>query len=106
MKNCIQIHGEDNVATVLAHVEAGDTLAILNAQMNGIGFIRATQHIPYAHKIGLTAIGKGESLIKFGERIGRATRTIEKGEYVHVHNVVSVEGTPSAQKTDEVEEIR
>ena len=45
--------------------------------------------IPAGHKYALTHIGKGEAVIKYGEIIGRATQDIEKGEWVHTHNVRS-----------------
>ena len=97
MKNCIRIHESDNVATVLAHVDKGDELTILNSSMDKAGSIRAEEDIPFAHKIALREIGNQENVVKYGERIGLATRFIPEGGYVHVHNVVSVEGAPVAQ---------
>ena len=48
-----------------------------------------TSTIPAGHKYALRAIGKGETVIKYGEIIGRATQDIAKGEWVHTHNVRS-----------------
>lgn len=105
MKNCIRIHESDNVATVLAHVDQEDELTILNAHMDKVGSIRAIESIPFAHKIALREIGNRENVTKYGERIGRATRSIPQGGYVHVHNVVSVEGAPAAQIIDRLVEL-
>ena len=94
MKYCIRLQDTDNVATVLAQVNPGDTLSILDANRNNVGSIRAEEDIPFAHKIGLLEIGEKEDVIKFGERIGRTTSPIPKGGYMHVHNVISMEGSP------------
>jgi len=45
--------------------------------------------IPAGHKYALCAIGAGEAVIKYGETIGRASRDIAKGEWVHTHNLRS-----------------
>ncbi len=45
--------------------------------------------VPAGHKYALRAIGNEEAIIKYGEVIGRATRDIAKGEWVHTHNVRS-----------------
>jgi|TARA_Y100000310_G_scaffold333425_1_gene410962 (2R)-sulfolactate sulfo-lyase subunit alpha len=43
--------------------------------------------IPLGHKFALRDIRDGESVIKYGEDIGRAVTDIPKGDHVHVHNV-------------------
>ncbi len=45
--------------------------------------------IPAGHKFALCDIKKGEYVIKYGEIIGRATSDIQKGDWVHTHNVKS-----------------
>ena len=49
--------------------------------------IRARDPIPLGHKIALTEIGAGDSIIKYGHDIGRAIEPIGQGRHVHVHNV-------------------
>ena len=46
-------------------------------------------NIPAGHKFALRDILKGEYVIKYGEVIGRATENIQKGDWVHTHNVKS-----------------
>ena len=46
-------------------------------------------NIPAGHKYALTDIETGEFIIKYGEIIGRTTKPIKKGEWVHVHNLKS-----------------
>ncbi|MDE0227823.1 MAG: UxaA family hydrolase [Spirochaetaceae bacterium] len=49
--------------------------------------IRAHDPIPLGHKIALTDIAPGDSIIKYGHDIGRAIAPIGAGRHVHVHNV-------------------
>ena len=45
--------------------------------------------VPAGHKYALRSIGAGEYVVKYGEVIGRATRDIAEGEWVHTHNLKS-----------------
>jgi altronate dehydratase len=54
--------------------------------------ILSAQAIPQAHKIAIQPIAKGEAVIRYGEKIGYATKDIAQGELVHVHNLDAVEG--------------
>lgn len=52
--------------------------------------------IPAGHKYALKDIKKGETVIKYGQIIGRATQDIKTGEWVHTHNVKShLDETPT-----------
>ena len=48
--------------------------------------------VPYGHKIAVRDIQMGEPILKYGERIGAASADIQKGEYVHIHNMVAMRG--------------
>lgn len=93
MADCIRLHDKDNVATVLRRVRPGDRLQLADAGMQVIGEITAVDEIPFAHKISLADLEKDAAIIKYGERIGLSTAPIPMGGYVHVHNVVSIEGS-------------
>lgn len=54
-----------------------------------IASLTVRQKIPVGHKIALQPVRIGRSIVKHGERIGRATRNIEKGDHVHTHNLRS-----------------
>jgi (2R)-sulfolactate sulfo-lyase subunit alpha len=43
--------------------------------------------IPLGHKIALRDIARGETVLKYGEDIGRAVADIGRGRHVHVHNL-------------------
>lgn len=73
----VRIDPRDNVTTVLDQLIAGTTLA---------GGGPVAPGVPFGHKVALRPIAAGESVIKYGIPIGRATRDIAAGEHVHVHN--------------------
>ena len=49
--------------------------------------IKALVEVPLGHKLALADIKNDDTIIKFGNDIGRAVSDIPKGGYVHVHNV-------------------
>jgi len=69
----------DNIAVCLQKIEPG-------SQLSSSGLV-AQNAIPSGHKIALTEIAPGEEIIKYGRVIGLATKDIQRGEHVHVHNV-------------------
>ncbi len=89
MAECIKIHDDDNVATVIQATNPGDELAILDTARERRGTVTAREAIPYAHKISLVDIMPGQYILKYGQPIGRATEAIAEGNYVHIHNVIS-----------------
>jgi len=86
-KKIILNHPKDNVATAKSPIPPGTLLPFLKE-----GRIIAKELIPFAHKISIRKIPKGSPVIKYGERIGKAIRSIEPGELVHVHNVMGERG--------------
>lgn len=54
--------------------------------------IRVTDNIPAGHKFALRKIQNGEAVVKYGEIIGLATKDIQPGQHVHVHNIESCRG--------------
>ena len=49
--------------------------------------VQALTDVPLGHKLALTDIKAEDTIIKYGNDIGRAIADIPKGGYVHVHNV-------------------
>jgi altronate dehydratase small subunit len=86
----LRIKKEDNVATALKDIAAGEKVSIGSRPEEG--FFTVRQAIPYGHKFATLLIEKGGSIVKYGEIIGRATERIEAGAHVHVHNVESLRG--------------
>ena len=73
------------MGTAVADIAAGEKLAYGSAAASR-GLI-AVDAIPFGFKIALADIDGGESVLKYGEVIGYASRPIRRGELVHVHNL-------------------
>jgi altronate dehydratase small subunit len=80
-----QLQTTDNVATLLDDASAGE-IDILGACPDKI---HSVEKISRGHKIALRAISANEAVIKFGVRIGHATKPISRGAWVHLHNLAS-----------------
>ncbi|QAT48936.1 D-galactarate dehydratase [Caproiciproducens sp. NJN-50] len=92
VKLALKINDRDNVATIFADgIVSGSEVEVRDKQGNAER-IKVGGDIPYGHKIALKDIHPGEKIFKYGEEIGVATKEIEKGEYVHVHNLDSMRG--------------
>ncbi len=85
------IDKQDHVATCIAALKSGEMVELmLNGRISKK--IKATQKIPYAHKICVKAMKKGDQCLKYGLSIGSATKPIKVGDYIHVHNIESNRG--------------
>lgn len=80
----LQVHPRDNVLVALQPLAAGTTLAAPYQH------ISAKQDVPAGHKVALSAIAKGEPVIKYGFAIGAATADIAVGEHIHSHNLATL----------------
>jgi altronate hydrolase len=83
----LRIHEDDDVAVLLSPALAAGTI------VNVAGVTLTTREsVPSGHKLALHPIAPGELIHKYGQPFGRATRTIEIGEWVHTHNVETTLG--------------
>ena len=82
--SAFQVHAQDNVATLLSEVAQGAEVTVVGPA--GRRELTARENIALGHKIALALISEGEAVTKFGVVIGIATRRIEPGEWVHLHN--------------------
>ena len=89
MKKAIVMNPSDNVATALMRIESDNLIAVISHTREILKEIKAKQDIPFGHKVALSDIRAGDEVIKYGELIGHASRDIETGDYVHIHNVKS-----------------
>lgn len=79
----IRLARDDNVGVVTADVRPGVSVGLDDLSLP------VKDAIPFGHKIALVPIEVGETVIKFGVPIGKATSAIEPGQHVHVHNLES-----------------
>lgn len=73
----VKLHHDDNVVIAIDAICAGDV---------SLGITIIADVAP-GHKIACTPIALGGAIVKFGQTIGAATRSIQPGEWVHEHNV-------------------
>jgi (2R)-sulfolactate sulfo-lyase subunit alpha len=43
--------------------------------------------VPIGHKVALKDLEVGDTVIKYGQDIGRIVAPVKQGEHVHVHNL-------------------
>jgi altronate dehydratase small subunit len=89
-RHALVIKTEDNVATAIRDIAAGEA-AVVGINDDSLT-ITVDQAIALGHKLAVRAIHKGDDVLKYGTVIGRATQDIAPGAHVHVHNVESTRG--------------
>jgi altronate dehydratase small subunit len=87
-RRALIMHPNDNVATTVEDIQAGEEVSIPVA--GGTLTLRAAETIPFGFKLALQDIPPGAIIRKYGETIGRAGTAITRGSLVHIHNL---EGT-------------
>jgi (2R)-sulfolactate sulfo-lyase subunit alpha len=78
----------DNVGVVVVEdLAAGtDMLGVITEDDSDFR-MKAKQAIPIGHKIALKDLAVGDTVIKYGEDIGKVVAPVAKGEHVHIHNL-------------------
>lgn len=95
----LKVSDKDNVATIFADdIHCGTVVQVRDRAGTG-PLLTALGDVPYGHKIALCDIAPGEDIVKYGERIGVASRAIVAGDYVHVHNLDSMRGRGDLEAT-------
>ena len=82
MRKVLVLNPADNIAICLEDMPAGTVVDQDNLKLT------IAQTIPRGHKVASRAVTKGDGIIKYGERMGHATKDISVGEHVHTHNVL------------------
>ena len=80
------VYPGDNVGTAVGDIAPGP-VRLLGA--DPAVRVEARCDIPFGHKFALRDLAAGDPIIKYGARIGTATREIQKGDHVHLHNMKS-----------------
>src|SRR3954463_13836380 len=76
----LRLRDSDNVAVAKRPLAAGLAL-------NGSISLTTDREIPAGHKIAVASIAEGQPILKYGQVIGYARKTIAPGQHVHTHNV-------------------
>ena len=79
---------KDNVGVVVVEgLEAGtDMLGVITENDTTLD-LNAKHAIPIGHKVALNDLKTGDTIIKYGQDIGKMVGDAGEGEHVHVHNL-------------------
>jgi altronate dehydratase small subunit len=86
----VMMKPQDQVAVALEPIPAGSSVTV--ACQDRTFQVTLQDPIDFGHKFAVVPIRAGEDILKYGEVIGVATRVIEAGEHVHVHNLEGKRG--------------
>ncbi|MBB3323561.1 flagellar biosynthesis protein FlgA [Atlantibacter hermannii] len=79
--------GDSVGVVVIEGVEAGQKLTGWIMDQNKTIEFEVKNDIPIGHKLAIRDLAVNDSVIKYGEDIGRVVSAIKQGEHLHVHNV-------------------
>ncbi|MEC9367120.1 MAG: UxaA family hydrolase [Pseudomonadota bacterium] len=79
---------KDNVGVVVVEgLKAGTKMLGVITESDTTINVDAKNDIPIGHKVALKDLKKGDTIIKYGEDIGKMVGDAAKGGHVHVHNL-------------------
>lgn len=79
---------KDNVGVVVVEgLSAGTDMLCVVTHDNTDFQLEAGADIPIGHKVALTDLKAGDTIIKYGEDIGKMVGDVAKGQHVHTHNM-------------------
>ena len=79
---------KDNVGVVVVEgLKAGTAMLGVVTETDATLKLESRHDIPIGHKVALKPFKKGDTVIKYGEDIGRIVADVGVGEHVHVQNL-------------------
>ena len=81
MNRILKVHPKDNIIVALQDFTAGQILSLEEESYT------LSEDIPVKHKFSAVDLQKGDEVIMYGVRIGRATQGITQGSRISVENV-------------------
>jgi (2R)-sulfolactate sulfo-lyase subunit alpha len=79
---------KDNVGVVVVEgLKAGTDMLGVVTETDTTLNLKAKQDIPIGHKVALQPLKKGDTIIKYGEDIGRMVADAGVGDHVHTQNL-------------------
>jgi (2R)-sulfolactate sulfo-lyase subunit alpha len=79
---------KDNVGVVVVEgLTAGTDMLCVVTEDNSDFRLKVSMDIPIGHKVALTDFQIGDTVVKYGQDIGKIVAPVKKGEHVHVHNL-------------------
>lgn len=81
-------HPDDNVGVVVVEdLKAGTEMLCVVTHDDTDFRLTANADVPIGHKVALKDLTDGDTIVKYGEDIGRVVAPAAKGDHVHTHNV-------------------
>lgn len=78
----------DNVGVVVVEgLSAGTDMLCVCTEDNSDFRLTVRADIPIGHKVALKDLATGDTIIKYGEDIGKMVGPVETGGHVHTHNL-------------------
>jgi (2R)-sulfolactate sulfo-lyase subunit alpha len=78
----------DNVGVVVVEgLTAGTEMLCVVTHDNSDFRLKANSDIPIGHKVALKDLSAGDTVMKYGEDIGKMVAAAKTGDHVHTHNL-------------------
>ncbi len=78
---------KDNVGVVVVEgLKAGTDMLGVVTESDSTLKLKARHDIPIGHKVALRDLKAGDTVVKYGEDIGKMVGAAKTGDHVHVHN--------------------
>ncbi|MCC7200268.1 MAG: UxaA family hydrolase [Gammaproteobacteria bacterium] len=78
----------DNVGVVVVEgLQAGTDMLCVVTHDNSDFRMTVSMDVPIGHKVALKDLEPGDTVIKYGQDIGRIVAPVKKGAHVHTHNL-------------------
>jgi (2R)-sulfolactate sulfo-lyase subunit alpha len=79
---------KDNVGVIVVEgLKAGTAMFGVVTETDTTTEATANNDIPIGHKVALTDLKAGDTVIKYGEDVGRMVADARRGDHVHTHNL-------------------
>lgn len=81
-------HKGDNVGVVVVEdLVAGTKMLCVVTEDNSDFHLTVNHDVPIGHKVSLQDFSEGDTVIKYGQDIGKIIAPVAKGDHVHVQNL-------------------
>lgn len=78
---------KDSVGVAVADLQAGATARGRCLYSGKTYSVLPLADIPLGHKVALQDFAAGDTVLKYGQDIGKVVQPIKTGDHVHVHNL-------------------
>ena len=79
---------KDNVGVIVVEdLKGGTSMDGVVTEVDKETSVKANSDIPIGHKVALKDMKKGDTVIKYGEDVGKMVADARKGDHVHTHNM-------------------